>query len=108
MLRDDELEDGIAEVLEPLIVEMMPMRFVAETRMSQRLGQQQRVAELVADTFFKRVHPEMKLTNPPPFCQSRAHARAERTNSVLMPARSSADYRRKRARFSSSHRRARR
>ena len=32
------------------------MRFVPQARMSERLRQEQRIPELVADAFFERVH----------------------------------------------------
>ncbi len=55
MLRDDELEHGIAEKLEPLIIEVMPLRFVAEARMRHRFCEQKRIAKLMADAFLERV-----------------------------------------------------
>ena len=61
MLGHDELHDGIAEVLEPLIIEMMPVRLVPETGVGQSLCQQQRVAEFVTDPFLEWIHAMFKL-----------------------------------------------
>ena len=56
ILGEDELEDGVAEEFEPLIVEMMALGFVAEARMRQRLRKEERIAELVFDALFERIH----------------------------------------------------
>jgi hypothetical protein len=56
MLGHDELQDGVAEKFEPLIIEMMPLGFVAEAWMRQRLGQEKRIAKLMADAFLERIH----------------------------------------------------
>jgi len=52
MFRKNQLQNSITEKLETLIIEMMPLRFVAQARMSQSLGQQKRIAEFVADSLF--------------------------------------------------------
>jgi len=46
------LQNSVTEKLETLIVEMMPLRFVAQARMSQSLGQQKRISEFVSDSLF--------------------------------------------------------
>ena len=56
ILGEDELEDGVAEEFEPLIVEMMALRLVAEAGMGERFREQQRIAEFVFDALFERVH----------------------------------------------------
>jgi hypothetical protein len=56
MLSDDELKDRIAQEFQPLIIEMSAVRLVPQTRVRERFRQQQRIAELVADAFFERVH----------------------------------------------------
>ena len=53
---EQELQDGVAEVFEPLVVEVHLLRLVPEARVRERLGQQERVAELVTDLFFERMH----------------------------------------------------
>ena len=63
MLGNDELEDSVAQKLEPLIIEMRAMRLVAQARMSERLRQKKGVSELVADVFFERIHPT-RMLNP--------------------------------------------
>jgi len=61
MLGHDELEHGVAEKLKALIIEMMPMGLVPKTRMSQRFRQEKRIAKLVTDTFFERIHWGLSL-----------------------------------------------
>ena len=56
MLRDDELQDRIAEKFEALIIELRPLFFVRDARMSERFGEQLRIAKLIADAFFERMH----------------------------------------------------
>jgi len=56
MLRDDELKDRIAQKFQPLIIEMAAVRLVPQTRVGERFRQEQRIAELVTDAFFERVH----------------------------------------------------
>ena len=56
MFRHDELKDGVAQELQALVIEIAPMRFVAKTRMSERLREEKRITKLVADAFFQRVH----------------------------------------------------
>ena len=54
--RDDELQHGVAEKFQALIIEMMPLGFVAQAGMGQRFRQQKRIAKLVADAFLERIH----------------------------------------------------
>jgi hypothetical protein len=56
VLGEDELEDRIAEEFEALIVEVMPLRLVAQARVSESLSQEQGIAEFVAKTLFERIH----------------------------------------------------
>jgi len=56
MFRHDELEDGVTQELEPLIVEVMSLRLVAETRMRQRFREEERIAKLVTDSFLEWIH----------------------------------------------------
>ncbi len=62
MLGHDELEHSIAQELEALIIKMMPLRFVAEAGMGQRFRQEKRVAKLMTDTFFERIHQNLAIT----------------------------------------------
>src|SRR5256885_7436563 len=56
VLGDDELEDRVAQEFQTLIVEMTLLRFVTETRVRQRFGEQKRIAKLVIDSFLERMH----------------------------------------------------
>ena len=56
VLRDDELEDGIAQELEPLIIELFFLFFMREARVGQRLGQQARILKVITNPFFERMH----------------------------------------------------
>jgi hypothetical protein len=56
MLAEEQLEDGIAEVFEPLVVEVDLLCLVTQARVRQCLGQEQRIAELITDLFFERMH----------------------------------------------------
>src|SRR5437763_12259653 len=56
ILGDNELEDGVTEKFQALIIKMITLGFVAETRVSERLRQQQRIAKLVTDAFLQRTH----------------------------------------------------
>jgi hypothetical protein len=61
MLGDDQLQHGVAEELEALIIKVMPLGFVPEARMSERLGEQQRVAKFVADAFLELVQRRKRI-----------------------------------------------
>jgi hypothetical protein len=39
-----------------LVIEIFAVRFVPQAGMGERFRQEQRIAKLVADTFFQRVH----------------------------------------------------
>ena len=52
MLSKNDLENCVTEELETLIIEMMPLRLVAEARMGQSLGQEKRISEFVSDSLF--------------------------------------------------------
>ncbi len=56
MLGHNKLQDGVAQKLEALIIEMFPLRFMPDTGMRQRLRQQQRITKLVTDAFLERTH----------------------------------------------------
>lgn len=60
MLRYHELQDRIAEKFQTLIVEMMPLCLMPHARMRKRFRQQERVAELVTNAVFERIHLERK------------------------------------------------
>ena len=55
-LGEDELEHRIAEKFETLVVEVMPLRLVPDGRMRERLRKQERIAELVFQSHFERIH----------------------------------------------------
>jgi hypothetical protein len=56
MFGDDKLENGVTEKFQTLIIKMMPLRFVADTGMSERLRQEKRIPELVTNPFLERTH----------------------------------------------------
>ena len=56
MFRDDELEDGVAQELQPLIVEFLPLCFVTQARVRQRFREQEWIAKFVTDAFLERTH----------------------------------------------------
>ena len=60
LVGDDELQHGVAQELEALIIEMMALRFVPETGMGQCLSQQQGIAKFVADPVFQGGHRQAK------------------------------------------------
>ena len=60
MLRHYELQDRIAEKLQALIIEMMLLGLMSDARMRERFRQQERIAELVTNAVFERVHLERK------------------------------------------------
>ena len=55
-LGENELEDGIAEEFQTLIIEVMALGFVAERRMSKRFREEERIAKLVFQPLFERIH----------------------------------------------------
>jgi hypothetical protein len=56
MLRHEQLQNGVTKKFETLIVEVMPLGFVAETRMRQRFREQKRIPKFVADAFLEWIH----------------------------------------------------
>ena len=56
MLGYDELEDGIAQKLKALVIEMLLLFFVSNTRMRERLSQEMRIPKLITDALFERMH----------------------------------------------------
>ena len=56
MLGDHQLEHGIAEKFQPLIVKVECFALEREARMGQGFGEEERIAELVADVPLERVH----------------------------------------------------
>ena len=60
-LGENQLQHRVAVKLQSLIVEMMPLRFIADRRMCERLREQQRVAEFVRLKF--REIDSIKLSN---------------------------------------------
>ena len=56
MFGDDQLQDRITEEFETLIVEMPLLFFMRDTGMRERFRQQLRVAKLITDAFFQRMH----------------------------------------------------
>jgi hypothetical protein len=56
------LQNRVAQKLQSLIIKVSSMRLVPKTGVSQCLGQEQRIAKLVADAFFERIHPTGILT----------------------------------------------
>ena len=64
------MNNGVTEKLEALIVEMMSLGLVPQTRMGQSLCEQERVPKLMADAFLERIQGR-KFTLPEPFFQER-------------------------------------
>ena len=56
MLGDHQLENGIAQEFQTLVIEMMPLSLVPQAWMRERLRQQERIAELVSNAVFQRIH----------------------------------------------------
>lgn len=56
MLRHYELQDRIAEKLQTLIIEMMLLGLMSDAGMRKCFRQQERIAELVTNAVFERVH----------------------------------------------------
>jgi hypothetical protein len=56
MLGNDELKNRVAEEFEPLIIKMRALFFMTHAGMSERFGQQLRVAKPMPDAFFEWVH----------------------------------------------------
>ena len=56
MLGNNELENGIAEKLQALIIKMITLRLMTYAGVRERFRQQKRIAEFVTDAFFERCH----------------------------------------------------
>ena len=56
VLGDDELQNSIAQELEALVVELRPLLFMRDARMSERLREELRILKLITNAFFERVH----------------------------------------------------
>jgi hypothetical protein len=56
VLRDDELQNGVAQELEPLIIELFFLFFMRDARVRQRLGQEAWILKVITNPFFERVH----------------------------------------------------
>jgi hypothetical protein len=56
MLGDDELEDGVTEKFESLIIKVSALFLMPHTRMGERLPEQLRIAKLMRDALFQRMH----------------------------------------------------
>lgn len=55
MLRDDELENGVAEKLEPLVIELPALLLVPYARVGERLDQQLGIAKAMTNALFQRM-----------------------------------------------------
>ena len=56
VLCDNELQDCIAQELETLVVELRPLLFMRDARMSERLGEELRILKLITNAFLESVH----------------------------------------------------
>ena len=56
IFRYDQLENGIAQKFQTLIVLVISLFFVADTGMGQRLLEQSRIAKLMAEALLERFH----------------------------------------------------
>jgi hypothetical protein len=62
MFGDNELENCVAQKLQPLIIKMIALRLMAEAGVRQCFRQQQRIAEFVTNAFFERCHIRVILS----------------------------------------------
>ena len=62
ILGNNELENGVAEKLQALIIKMIPLRLMAQAGVRERFRQQKRIAELVTNVFFERRHVPVILS----------------------------------------------
>ena len=56
MFGDDELQYGVTQKFQPLIIEIMKLGLVSNTRMGQRFREEERISELITNAFFERSH----------------------------------------------------
>ncbi len=61
MLREDQLQYRVSQELKALIIKVMPLSLVPEAGVRQRLREQQRVPEFVADALFQGGHGWLAL-----------------------------------------------
>jgi hypothetical protein len=57
-LGENQLQHGVAEEFQPLVVKVVPLRLMPERRVRERLRKQERIAELIFEALFERVHPD--------------------------------------------------
>jgi len=62
MVSDDELQDGIAEKFETLVVEVERLALKRKAGMRQGFGEKDRIAELVPDVTLQRIHVRGELS----------------------------------------------
>ena len=62
MLGHDELQDGVAEKFEALVIEMFFLSFVRNARMSQGLDEQTDITESITDALFQGMHVSLGRT----------------------------------------------
>lgn len=61
MLGHEQLQNGVAEKFETLIIKMVALGFVPETRMRERFREQKRVPKFVADSLLEWIHATSNL-----------------------------------------------
>jgi hypothetical protein len=60
IFRDHELENGIAQKFEALVVELHPSTFMRHARMSEGFCQESRILKSITNSFFQRVHGSVR------------------------------------------------
>lgn len=66
-----QLENGIAQEFQTLVIEMMLLGLVSQAWMGERFREQERIAELVSNAVFQRIHDEQRLRDCPGFSKER-------------------------------------
>ena len=66
IFREDELKDRVSQEFQALIVEVVALRLMPEARMSQRFRQEERIAKLVPQSLFERIHERRGLCSTSP------------------------------------------
>ena len=56
LVGEDQLDHGVAEKFEPLVIEVRLVGLVGEARVGERFGQEERITKLVSDAFFEGPH----------------------------------------------------
>src|SRR4029434_5735832 len=64
ILRKDQLEHRIPEEFQPLIIKMVPVRFVAEAGVGEGFGEEEGIAELILDALLQRIHAGCAFVTP--------------------------------------------